>query len=90
MIFQRHGCKSSWVESLPVHDVFNGQIVWDGFVEVFRLSGHPKAKIAYAWIDQDGKDDTRATIETVLELPPVESPLSAVQTSMIADFMSFL
>jgi hypothetical protein len=51
---------------------------------------NPKAKIAYAWIDQDGKDDTGAIIETVLELPPVESPLSAVQTSMIADFMSCL
>jgi len=41
VIFQRHGCKSSWIESLPVHDVFNGQIVWDGIVEVFRLTGHP-------------------------------------------------
>jgi hypothetical protein len=90
VIFQRHGCESSWIESLPVHDVFNGQIVWDGFVEVFRLSEHPKAKIGYAWIDQGGIDDTRAIIETVLELPPVESPLSAVQTSMIADFMCCL
>jgi hypothetical protein len=90
VIFQRHGCKSSWIESLPVHDVFNGKIIWDGLVEVFRLSGHPKANIVYAWIDQSGKDDTRALIETVLELPPVDSPLSAVQTSMIADFTSCL
>jgi hypothetical protein len=90
VMFERYGCESSWIESLPVLDVFHGQIVWDGFVEVFGLSGHPKAKIAYAWMDQDGTDGTGAIIETILELPPVDSPLSAVQTAMIADFMNFL
>lgn len=87
VIFDRHGCKSSWVESLPVHDVFRGQIIWQGFVEVFSLSGHPKAKIAYAWINPEGDDDTGKRVESVLEIPPVESPLSAVWASTIADEM---
>jgi hypothetical protein len=87
VIFQRHGCEASWVESLPVLDVFRGQIIWNGTVEVFHLSGHPKARIAYAWIDQEEQRDTREMVETVLGLPPVDSPLSAVWASMTADFM---
>jgi hypothetical protein len=87
VIFQRHGCESSWVESLPVHDVYQGQIIWNGLVEVFSLSGHPKARIAYAWIDQEERRDTRELVETVLGIPPVDSPLSAVWASMTADFM---
>ena len=83
-ILERHGCKSSWVESVPVHDVFVGETMWKGFVEVFTLSGHPKAKKAYAWMGQEG--DARGNrIETVLGIPPVESPLSAVWASIIAD-----
>lgn len=87
VIFQRHACESSWVESLPVHDVYQGQIIWNGLVEVFSLSGHPKARIAYAWIDQEERRDTRELVETVLGIPPVDSPLSAVWASMTADFM---
>jgi hypothetical protein len=87
VILQRHGCESSWLESLPVHDVYRDQIIWDGFVEVFSLAGHPKARIAYAWIEQEAKHDTRELVETVLEIPPVDSPLSAVWASMTADFM---
>ncbi len=86
-IADRHGCESSWVESLSVKDVFHGRTIWQGLVEVFILSGHPKAKTAYAWIDQEGEDDTGERVETVLGIPPVESPLDAVQASIIADTM---
>jgi hypothetical protein len=75
------------VESLPVHDVYGDQVIWQGFVEVFSLSGHPKARIAYAWIDQEGKDARRGKVETVLEIPPVDSALSAVWASTVADSM---
>jgi hypothetical protein len=91
VIFQRHGCGSSWVESLPVHDVFRDRIIWDGKVEVFSLSGHPKARTAYAWIEQEERLlGAREVVETVLEIPPVDSPLSAVWASMTADFMRCL
>jgi len=91
VIFQRHGCESSWVESLPVHDVFRDQIIWAGRVEVFSLCGHPKAKTAYAWIDQEARHHgIREVVETVLEIPPVDSPMSAVWAAMTADFMRCL
>ena len=87
VILQRHGCESSWVESLPVHDVYGGEIIWNGMVEVFRLSGHPKTKTAYAWIDEEAEEDGAERVETALEIQPVDSPLSAVQASMLAGFM---
>ena len=30
-------------------ETFNGETVWQGDIEVFDLTGHPKATRAYAW-----------------------------------------
>ena len=38
-----HGCGSTHVATVPVHEVFRGQTVWRGEVEVFDLKGHPAA-----------------------------------------------
>jgi hypothetical protein len=85
VIHQLHGCGSTWIESAPVHEVFRGQTVWQGDVEVFTVSGHPKAKKAYAWSHPEGPGDTGERFIAVLELPPVESPVTAVRASIIAD-----
>lgn len=76
-----HGCNSTWVESVPVHEVFKGQTVWQGTVEVFTLTGHPKAKRAYGWHHSAGPDDQDERFVTVLELPPVDSPQTAVKAA---------
>lgn len=80
-----HGCGSKHLETVPVHEVFRGQTVWQGEVEVFELSGHPKAKRCYAWIHKDGKDDADERAVAVLEVPPVESALTAVRVAIVAD-----
>ena len=80
-----HNCGAIHCATVPVHEVFRGQTVWKGFVEVFTLSGHPKAKKAYAWSHPDGPDDTGERFVTVLEIPPVESPVTAVRASIMAD-----
>ena len=49
VIHKLHGGKAKHVQSVPVIERFQGQIVWDGIVEVFDLSGHPKANRIYAW-----------------------------------------
>jgi len=77
-----HGCDSTHVESVAVHEVFRGQSVWRGEVEVFDLSGHPKASRCYAWGERKNPDDPGAEIITVLELPPVDSPESAVKVGV--------
>jgi hypothetical protein len=82
---QLHNCSAAWRESVPVHEVFRGQTVWKGEVEVFDLVGHPKAKRAYGWSHPDGKNDQGERFVTVLELPPVTSPITAVRASIVAD-----
>lgn len=85
VIGKLHGCGSKHVESVPVHEVFRGQTVWDGVVEVFDLTGHPKAKRAYGWSHPDGPQDRQERFVTVLEIPPVVSAVTAVRASIVAD-----
>lgn len=81
-----HGCAASHVESVPVTEVFKGQVAWDGVVEVFTLQGHPKAKRAFAWsFEEDGKTKTTA----VLEIPPVDSAQTAVKVAIAAKARGF-
>jgi len=54
-VSQLHNCGAVWRATVPVHEVFRGETVWQGDVEVFDLSNHPKAKRAYAWSHLDGK-----------------------------------
>lgn len=77
-----HRCKAVHVGSVPVREMFGAQPVWEGVVEVFDLEGHPKAKRGYAWSYHDGKQDQ---FTTVLEIPPVESPQTAVRAAVMAE-----
>lgn len=82
---QLHGCGATYRETVPVHEMFHGQTVWQGEVEVFDLSGHPKAKRAYGWSHREGKNDEGERFVAVLEIPPVVSPVTAVRASILAD-----
>lgn len=77
-----HGCDSRYVESVPVHEVFQDQTAWQGTVEVFDLMGHSKAKRVYAWQYED--DDKQTKTVAVLEIPPVDSPENAVKVAIAA------
>jgi hypothetical protein len=79
---QLHGCKAEWIESVPVKETFPGQTVWDGTVDVFALTGHPKANRCYAWAE--GKADDRIDVMAVLELPPVDSAVKAVRVAIVS------
>jgi hypothetical protein len=65
--------------------MFQGQTVWQGEVEVFDLHGHPKAKRAYAWSHREGPNDDGERFVAVLEIPPVESAVTAVRASIMSD-----
>jgi hypothetical protein len=76
-----HGCESLHVSTAPVTEYFQGKLAWTGDVEVFDLTGHQKAKRCYAW----GYDDNGTLRSTaVLEIPPVDSPSSAVTVAIAA------
>lgn len=76
-----HGCDSVHVASEQVCELFHGQTAWQGTVEVFDLLGHTKAKRAYVWQYEDG-DQTKTV--AVLEIPPVDSPQTAVKVAIAA------
>jgi len=84
-IMHLHNCGASWVGSMAVHEVFQGKTVWKGHVEIFDLNGHPKAKRCYGWSHPEGCDDKGERFVTVLEIPPVESAVTAVRASMVAN-----
>ncbi len=54
-----------------------GQTVWKGDVEVFALTGHPKAKRCYGWSYGEPNQ-----FITILERPPVDSARAAVKVGM--------
>ena len=84
VILNLHGVVAEYVETVPVNEQFQGQTVWEGEVEVFDIVGHSKAKRAYAWGYSDDEEARRYV--TVLEVPPVESPETAVKASIVRDY----
>jgi hypothetical protein len=68
--------------TVPVHEVFRCQSVWQGDVEVFDQTGQPKAKRAYAGSD---KPPSGERFFAVLEIPPIKSAQDAVRASIVAD-----
>jgi hypothetical protein len=88
VIFHLHKADSRHLESVPVEEVFQGQTVWRGIVEVFALTGHPKAIRAYAWSHWAGPDDSDERFVAVLELLPVTSPQTAVKVAVASEIKS--
>lgn len=84
-VSQLHNCGATYRATVPVHEVFNGQTIWQGDVEVFDLHNHPKAKRCYAWSHLDGKNDERTRFVAVLEIPPVESAETAVRLQIVKE-----
>ena len=82
---QLHRCSAVHVASSPVHEVFNGKTVWKGDVEVFKIEKHPRAKRCYAWSHRAGEGDKGERFVTVLEIPPVVSPQTAVRAQTVKD-----
>src|SRR5438876_9676866 len=89
-----HGAEATWVESVPVREVFRqprrggtvtyiDRVVWEGEVQVFDLTGHPTASRCYAW--SHATEGTRRRFVAVLHVPPVDSPEKAVRASIVAE-----
>jgi hypothetical protein len=86
VIHHLHGGKAKHVESVPVVETFQGKTVWDGVVEVFQLKGHPKTDRVYVWIYETGDPKQPKRHVTVLHIPSVVSPPTAVQAAIVQEF----
>lgn len=83
-ILDLHGCKSTWVESVPVKEVFEGETAWEGVVQVFDLAGHPTATRCYAWSHSLDNSKKRRFF-AVLHQGPVDSPQKAVKAAIVSE-----
>src|SRR5580658_6292373 len=81
-----HGADATHRESVPVKEVFNGQTVWDGIVEVFHLKGHPQTDTVYAWLHDTGDPEQPFRHVTVLRIHPALSPVAAVRAFIVQEF----
>jgi len=77
-----HGLDSEYLESVSVHETFQGKTVWQGTVDVFRVREHSQAARAYAWSYK--ADDGEIRHVAVLGVPPIDSPRKAVQAYVMA------
>ena len=77
-----HGCDSAWVESVQVHETFEGKTVWEGAVQLSDLKGHATTKRCYAWSHTVADSDKRRFI-AVLHQGPVDSPQAAVRAAIV-------
>jgi len=81
-----HGAEATHHASVPVKEIFNGQTVWDGIVEVFHLKGHPKTDTVYAWLHDTGDPEKPFRPVTVLHIHPALSPVAAVRAFIVQEF----
>ena len=81
-IEELHKCGATHRRTVPVHEVFKGKTLWKGLVEVFWLTGHPRAKRCYAWYNCDELDEDTPRYVIVLEVPPVIGPATAVKAAI--------
>jgi hypothetical protein len=82
VIRRLHGCESRWVESVRVDQAHEGT-PWEGEVQVFEVLDHPKAQRAYVWSYPTDRGERR--FHALLALPPVDSPIMAVQLAVLVE-----
>lgn len=80
----QHGGTATFVQSVPVYEEHNGQIVWDGAVAVFDLEGQPDGALrAYAWSHE--VEGGKRRFFAVLHSPQIKGPGWAVRAAIVAE-----
>jgi hypothetical protein len=70
----------SHAETVSVIESFQGQVIWKGMVDVFKVNNPPPEK-AYGWIVAA---ETAPDFVTVLGVHPINTPLDAVRAWIVA------
>jgi hypothetical protein len=81
-ILDLHGCRATWVESVPIKETFEGETVWEGIIQIFDLIDHPTATRCYAWSHELDNSKKRLFF-AVLHQGPVDSPQKAVKAAIV-------
>jgi len=84
LIEQQYGTTATHVETVPVHETFNGETIWDGEVEVFDVPEFENADRVFAWNFED--DDGEQQQVTVAQISPASDPSTAVKAYLISQY----
>jgi hypothetical protein len=80
----QHGGFAHFVQFVPVHEVHEGETVWNGTVAVFDLKSSPSGcDRAYAWSYE--LEDGKRRFFAVLHTGPIDSPAAAVRAAIVAE-----
>jgi hypothetical protein len=80
----QHDGKATLSQSVPIREIHDEQLVWEGVVHVFDLAGSPSgATRAYAWSYE--RDDGNRRFFAVLHMGPIDSPVAAVRAAIVAE-----
>ena len=82
-----HGVRSLHVKSVPITEILDGKVVWDGVVEVFQLRDHPISDRLYAWSHKIDESGERRYVN-VFHVKPITSPLQAVRAAIVEEHKS--
>jgi hypothetical protein len=82
-ILRLHKCDSVHLSTFHVREVFQGQVVWEGDVEEFKLSGEAGENDCYAWSESQHGGLERFFV--VPKKPPVDSPGAAVRATVASE-----
>ncbi len=77
-----HGAPARFVEAVEVKEAHEGRVIWEGAVKVFDLTGHPKARRAYAW--SYPTEGGKRRVMAVLGVSPVDDAVTAVRAVILA------
>jgi hypothetical protein len=80
-----HECTAEFTEAVEVRESFQGKPVWEGIVQIFKLTGHPYACFCYAW-SSPIEGSTKRRFFAVLNAPPVNSPQDAVRAAIVEEY----
>ena len=79
-----HGCTAALIQSVHIHEEVGNDVVWEGVVHVFELTGHPTAIRAYGWSSVVGANKKRR-LHVVLHTSHASSPRKAVRTVLASE-----
>ena len=77
-----HHCSTRHEATPPIRETFQNEIVWERVAESFAQTGHPKPKRCYVWSYQNNGETQNAF---TMQIPPVESPITAVWVAIAAE-----
>lgn len=77
-------CAAEFKQDDHIVESFQGEVIWDGPVATFALTGHPDASQCYAWSEYI-KETGKRRYYTVLAISPISTPWDAVRASIVFD-----